>query len=297
MVRIATETLRAIENAMLRDQGNAFRAAEQRWLPQMDDAYRQNNSGFRAHLGASLIGRECAREIWYGFRWAQKPEFDGRMLRLFNRGHLEEARFCALLEMIGCKLFQSDENGKQYRISDVDGHFGGSGDGIALGVPDLPANEYCLLEFKTHSDKSFVKLTENGVSIAKPEHFVQMQVYMYKMGLEHALYMAVNKNNDDIYAEIIAKNEEVGRAHVDRARTIIYLQQPPRKLSEKSSFFKCKFCDKRDICHNGKPMARNCRTCVHASPVADGQWKCGYHNAVIPAEFIEQTCDQWKQID
>ena len=44
----------------------------------------------RAHLGASMIGRECNRALWYGFRWATVPNFPGRVLRLFKRGHDEE---------------------------------------------------------------------------------------------------------------------------------------------------------------------------------------------------------------
>jgi hypothetical protein len=43
----------------------------------------------REHLGGSQIGRECDRALWYGFRWATAPDFDGRLLRLFDTGHRE----------------------------------------------------------------------------------------------------------------------------------------------------------------------------------------------------------------
>ncbi|MEO5365362.1 MAG: oxidoreductase, partial [Magnetococcus sp. WYHC-3] len=39
-------------------------------------------SGFRPHLGASLIGKECDRSLWLDFRWAARARFGGRMLRL-----------------------------------------------------------------------------------------------------------------------------------------------------------------------------------------------------------------------
>ena len=41
------------------------------------------------------------------------------MLRLFNRGHIEEARFIAMLLTIGMPVYQQDAEGKQFRI-----HFG-----------------------------------------------------------------------------------------------------------------------------------------------------------------------------
>jgi hypothetical protein len=43
------------------------------------------DNGYRAHLGASLIGTECERAIWYSFRWATRARHTGRLLRL-NRG-------------------------------------------------------------------------------------------------------------------------------------------------------------------------------------------------------------------
>src|SRR5688572_4793950 len=64
---------------------------------------------FRWHLGASIIGHECSRYLWFSFRWCARDEGEatkrdanshanlGRKLRLFNRGHREEARFIEYL--------------------------------------------------------------------------------------------------------------------------------------------------------------------------------------------------------
>lgn len=71
----------------------------------IDAAYARRhadeNDPFRAHLGGSMIGRACEREIWYGFRWAKVPTFGGRMLRLFDRGHEEEFVFVDTLRLAG----------------------------------------------------------------------------------------------------------------------------------------------------------------------------------------------------
>lgn len=74
----------------------------------IEQACSANQDSFRTHLGASDIGHKCSRFIWYKFRWCFKVEFDGRMMRLFNRGHEEEHRFARWLTNAGFKVDQFD---------------------------------------------------------------------------------------------------------------------------------------------------------------------------------------------
>jgi hypothetical protein len=60
--------------------------------------------GHRNHLGASELGEECWRKLWYGFRWVKQEKFDGRMMRLFNVGHSAEPRFITYLRGIGFEV-------------------------------------------------------------------------------------------------------------------------------------------------------------------------------------------------
>jgi len=297
-VHIATKTLKAIEDAVAADQGAAYRQHLERVIPHIGDAYRGlDTNPYRSHLGASVIGGNCPRAIWYGFRWFTKPVFGGRILRLFNRGHMEEARFIALLLTIGCVIYQQDANGKQFRISDMGGHFGGSGDGVAVGVPDLPQGLPAVTEFKTHNDKSFQKLKADGVRKSKFEHFVQMQVYMRKMGLTVALYMAVNKNDDDLYAEIVPLDSMFADQFVDRGRQIIMLKVAPEKINKSPGWFECSWCDHKPVCHMKKAPERNCRTCVHSEPREDGKWYCmnpGAEELVLTTELQLAACNAYE---
>lgn len=273
-IYLASETLKLIDETIAGDQGASFRGWLGKVIPFMDDAYRTDDFPFRSHMGASLIGNECARAIWYGFRWATRPHFDGRLLRLFNRGHLEEARFIAMLLMIGVQVYQQDENGKQFRISDAGGHFGGSGDGVAIGIPDLPEGTAALLEFKTSSTKYFAKLKKDGVRAAKFEHYVQMQTYMRKMGLPAALYMCVNKDNDELYGEIVMFDAKVADEFINRGVRLVFMDEAPTRISESPGWFECKWCDHRSVCHMDKAPEQNCRTCKHSVVVEDGTWRC-----------------------
>lgn len=270
---VATKTLEAIEKAMYADQGASFRGHLGRLMPLAADAYSTKEDLWRDHLGASLIGRECGRELWYSFRWATEKRFDGRMLRLFNRGHLEEPRFIALLVMIGCQVWQVDANGKQFRIGDHNGHFGGSMDGVIQSLPDIP-DQPVLGEFKTHNAKSFEKLVAEGVLKAKWEHFIQMQLYMGKNGLGWAAYCATNKDTDAIHIELVQFDPLQYQRYLDRAGMIIQATSPPPKINESPGWFKCKFCDQKEACHNGAALAINCRTCHWSRPGDNGEWLC-----------------------
>lgn len=296
-IYVAERTLIAFHECVTRDQGARWRGNLRQVMPHLGDAYNDKEDGFRSHMGASLIGRECAREIWYGFRWVQKPIFEGRMLRLFNRGHMEEGRMIALLLTAGVRVYQQDANGKQFRISEYGGHFGGSGDGVVVDIPDLQVGMAALSEFKTHNEKSFVKIAGPswakyfqslidptapkipfdgaGVREGKYEHWVQMQTYMRKMGLAVAVYFAVNKDNDHIYAELVPLDAAKADEYIARAGKIIPIYSPPKRQAESIGAYGCKFCDYTEVCKMGKTPERNCRTCAYSRPnMEDGLWWC-----------------------
>jgi len=311
----ALETMRAIDRMIEADQGAAFRGWLGRVLPHIGDAYRSEpEDGHRSHLGASVLGGECRRAIWYGFRWTTKAFFQGRVLRLFNRGHLEEGRIIAQLLMIGCEFYQQDANGKQFRISWAEGHAGGSGDGVAVSIPDLPRGTPILAEFKTHSEKLFTEIsgklpewrayvagngpfTGKGVREAKPEHYVQMQTYMRKMGIPVALYVAVCKNTDDQYMEIITLNTETADQYIDIGERIVWSETAPAKINSSAGFFKCKFCDHRPVCHLRAEPDVNCRTCQFSKPVAGAAWVCNKHSIELPKAKQLVGCPDWYRND
>ena len=259
-----------------------------------DDA----EGGNRPHLGASLIGHECERYLWLTFRWVDAKEFPGRMLRLFETGELAEARFVANLRRIGVKVHETDPEGKQWRVSDIGGHFGGSMDAAVLGVPEAPKTWH-VAEFKTHNDKSFNELVKKRVEKAKPQHWAQMQMYMGLTGMDRALYMAVNKNNDDLYVERIEFDPVAFAKLRERAERVINATEPPQRVSNDPSWFVCKMCDFHDHCHGEKAPAVNCRTCVHSTPFTDGddgEWICQDGLNTITLDTQRMGCDSHRYI-
>ena len=157
----------------------------------IDAAHEERLEKPRPHLGASTLGHHCERWLWLSFRWAVQEKFKGRILRLFRRGNNEEATIISDLRAAGIHVY-----GTQTKV-DFGSHVSGSLDGVGKGVPGAPKTEH-VLEFKTHSLKSFNDLEKHGVGKSKPQHFTQCQVYMHGTALKRALYVAVCKDDDRI---------------------------------------------------------------------------------------------------
>lgn len=260
--------------------------------------YEEKNAAekMRPYLGASIIGHHCRRYLWLSFRWAMKPQFDGQLLRLFGTGHREEGRIVEELRGIGCQVWETDPITKQqFEIVDCEGHFRGHLDGKALDLPEAPHTVH-VLEFKTFNAKSFNELKQKRVQAAKPMHYDQMQVYMLKTGLERAMYIAVNKDTDDIYTERLDIDYKHANALIEKAGAIIEMPEPPLRISEDPSWWQCKSCNMHSLCHGTEAPLPNCRTCAHSTPAEDAEWVCEKYNCVIPSDNQEHGCDKHRYI-
>ena len=288
------------------DAPGVAKALAKRILEEIDEyCVRTYDGGHRSHLGASLIGRECKRYLWYVFRWCLHEKTTGRQQRLFNRGHREEARFIEWLEGIGFKVwFENRDEGPnekgeypQYRISDVMGHFGGSLDGIAVLPERYGIAEPVLLEFKTNgTGAGFNKLADDGMPIAKPEHFAQTSTYGKKYNFRYCVYLNINKNDDSLHIEVVKLNHNLGEQMIMKAEQIIMSQTAPARLSDNPTFHKCGYCHMKEVCHKGAVVEVNCRSCAFARPVENAEWFCEVHNGNIPKDFIAKACPSYKAI-
>jgi hypothetical protein len=216
------------------------------------------NSPPRPHLGASQIGAQCERALWYSYHHCKLPAFSGRMLRLFETGKREEERIIRELRRAGVYVCDLGNDGNQIRFEMFGGRFAGSIDGMVVGIPEAPKTPH-LLEIKTANDKSYKQMLKNGVEHSKPLHYAQMQVYMGAVGLKRALYIVVNKNTDEIYSERIELNSKIYKQLIDKAERIVTSDFP----LERCESFSCRFCDFKAICEWDELPDINCRCCCH----------------------------------
>jgi len=253
----------------------------------IDAAHQSKQERPRPHMGASMLGHPCDRWLWLSFRWAVIEKFEGRILRLFRRGQMEEATIISDLEAIGIVFRQTDG---QARV-DFGSHVSGSVDGIIeSGVPDAPKARH-VAEFKTHALKSFEDLFSQGVQKSKPMHWAQMQVYMHGLGIHRALYVAICKNDDRIYTERLHYDHNAAEKLVDRGRRIALADRMPEPLSSDPTWWECKFCPARKFCHQTKLTEQvNCRTCAHSTATAAGNWECAKWGNDIPDDWQHKGC-------
>lgn len=253
---------------------------------------RNQESGHRPHLGASLIGHSCERNLWLTWRWAKAQRWEGRMLRLFDDGKRAESRFVEELRGIGVQVWDCDDALRQHRVSALGGHFGGSVDAVVLGIPEAPKTPH-VAEFKTSNDKLFKALTKNGVRKSKPMHFAQMQTYMGLMQLDRALYMVENKNDASVYTERVEFDAEEFARIMQRAERILRTVEPPARLSDDADYYECKWCNHHALCHGTSVPEVNCRTCAHSTPVMDGDggaWTCDLERVSIDEDTQREGC-------
>lgn len=241
--------------------------------------YIKKDDRQRPYLGLSGLGDKCIRKVWYQFRHCFKPQFPTRMLRLFRRGDREEFTFVWLLKGIGFEIHEVDSDGKQFSVSDFENHLKGNLDGVAkapkkfwkAGFKPKPF----LLEMKTVNDKGFKEFCKKGVKATNSKYYYQMQGYAGYENLCGALFCMVNKNTDELYFEWVESKANEFEFLVSKAEEIIGSQAPPEKLRGASaSWFECRFCDAKDICHKGAASQKMCRTCRWASPAENAQWTC-----------------------
>ncbi len=247
-------------------------------------------TGFRVHLGASLIGKSCERALWYDFRWTTTVFHPGRVLRLFETGQLEEARIVRNLRRIGATVLEVDpETGRQWRVEAHGGHFGGSLDAVALNLPEAPKTWH-VLEFKTHASKSFVELVAKGVRQAKPQHFAQMQIYQRLTALTRAMYLAVNKDTDDLYVERVELDVDYADRLLAKAGRILFAARPLDRVSEDPAWYECRLCGHAEVCRGQAAAAVNCRTCLASTPI-EGGWWCERQQRALSEADQRAGCD------
>jgi len=255
----------------------------------------------RPHMGASALGHACDRWLWLSFRWSVQPQFPGRILRLFRRGREEEPNIIKDLRSIGLKV---REVNAQERVT-FGSHVSGSLDAIIdSGMPGDEKSKY-ISEFKTHGQKSFDKVVKEGVKKAKFEHWVQTQIYMAGTGIHKAMYVAICKNTDEMYTEILEYDHDAAQKYIARGQRIALTDRMPEPLSTDPTWFECRFCSAHKFCHETKLTEHvNCRTCAHSTSLSDDTWHCKKWDDIIPFEAQLSGCDShvlhpdlvpWKQ--
>ena len=209
----------------------------------------------RRYLGASRLGVACERALQY--EYAQAPvdygrDIEGRILRIFARGHLNEDSMVEWLRGAGFDLRTRDRNGEQFGFSVAEGRLQGHVDGVIVAGPEGFAYP-CLWENKCLGAKSWRELEKGKLAVAKPVYAAQVALYQAYLQLhEHpALFTAVNADSMEIYAELVPFDAGLAQRMSDRAAKVITATDAdellPRSFAEQTHY-ECRMCVWQDRC-------------------------------------------------
>nr|CAM75774.1 conserved hypothetical protein [Magnetospirillum gryphiswaldense MSR-1] len=108
--------------------------------------------------------------------------------------------------------------------------------------------------------------------------------------LTRAMYVAVCKDTDEIYVERIPADRAVGETLVAIAGRVINAARPPERLSADPAWWQCRWCEHHPLCHEAGAAERNCRTCLHSTPV-EGGWHCARHDRGLSSADQRRGCE------
>ena len=269
---LAVKTLRAIDDCLEKDQGSRYRTelAE----AEIGANAKKESPPYLHRLGPSSItvAPQCDRRLFLKARNVSRSQFKARTIRIFQRGNREEPNVYALLRQGGIAVINKEE---AYSMNNL---FYAHVDGLVSLVPDCNLKETGVLEIKTMNDTNFQSIERSGLQKAEPGYFIQVQAYLLLSKLPWALFICVNKDRDDLYAEIV-KPSEITRGEIKTSVKKAFVKQAPERIKPAITQWPCSVCFENKVCFGKELPNINCRTCVNFSWMKGGY--CNFYKKVL----------------
>lgn len=224
-------------------------------LAAIDALYEAMPFEKRDYLGASYLGEDCARKVWYKYNGYPSLNKSANVRYAIEDGHRTEDLMADRLRMIeGVHLWTHDNNGKQFGFED--GALRGHCDGVIKGLLQAPKTPH-IWEHKTKKQSEFNRLKklilQHGEKAALKKwdetYYGQAQILMHGMKIKrHYLTVSLPGGRETISCRTNYELDE-GLKLYDRAQKIIMAESEPPRISDCDTFFKCRLCDFRETCH------------------------------------------------
>jgi hypothetical protein len=242
-------------------------------------------------IGMASMSNPCLRAMWFNFRWARESNLPTRVLRIFEMGHASEKIIIDALAKAGVVITRQQEF-----VEGWGGHIAGFIDGVATNVPGAEKTEH-LFEAKSMNDRIYKTVVKHGLKKAKFEHYVQMTMYMGKLGLKRGLYVAINKNDSEMYTERVRYNEGDYKEYMSRGMDVICHEGAPPNLFQNPKSQACIWCDFKPICYEAEPILKSCRSCVKIDIEDEGKWSCSLLNEERTFEDQHNPCPHYQPVN
>jgi len=216
----------------------------------------------RNYLGGSRLGVSCIRALQYEYLHTPKDEgreFNGKLLRIFEAGHVFEDLAIKWLRDAKFELYTEKEDGGQFGFSVAGGKIKGHVDGIInVAPPQFNWKFPMLWECKSLNNKSWKDTVKKGLAISKPVYAAQIATYQAYMegsvaGISQnpALFTAINKDTAELYFELIPFDGKIAQSMSDRGVQVLQASDAGEvlpRITTDPTFYECKFCSWQDYC-------------------------------------------------
>lgn len=213
-----------------------------------DAIAKQNADEPRPYIGASSIGRPCARETWYSFKGIEGKKTPSNAQTTFDIGKRLETLLLDYVDLAGIIIVRAekDNNFLFYQDNELP-IFQGHLDAIIL----LPNEKPIVLEIKTAKNSSFMKFKKVGLFDWSPGYYAQMQSYMGMTGYTRAAILVINKDTSELHHEWIDFDLSFYESLREKARLISMCKSPPPRINKNPTYFICNRCSFKEVCHDG----------------------------------------------
>lgn len=206
----------------------------------IDDSFKDDDEKPRNYIGASSIGSDCLRQIWYQFKGVKAESVPPKMRKNWAIGKALEKTIVEWIKQAGFKV----ETGNLEFNHDGAPYFKGHFDGFLI----YRKKKY-ILEVKTAKNASFGILKRKGLKEWQPIYYSQIQSYMGMSGILNAVILVLNKDTGDLHDELIEFDAEHYSDLVLKAKMIHSSPFEPPKINASPLYFKCKMCQYNKVCH------------------------------------------------
>ncbi len=195
----------------------------------------------RDYIGASTIGSDCLRQIWYEFKGFQATEVPTKMRRTWIVGKVLENTILDWLVEAGLKVQRTWDD----LIANDMPYFKGHLDSVWM----KDGKAFAILEVKTAKDASFLIFVKKGLKSWQPQYYAQIQTYMGMSGIHRAYIIVFNKDTSDISDELVLFDEAFYNKLQEKASMIANAHAAPPKINGSPLWYQCKMCKFNKVCH------------------------------------------------
>lgn len=209
------------------------------------------------YIGASKIGHECARHIYFDMIGApQDPPHavwgDSGLLAAED-GHRSEPIMAERLRMVaGIELHTHQPNGQQWGFDW--GFMKGNYDGVIKGIIQAPLT-FHIWDHKRANQKKFDKLRKLVKEDEKTSlqnwdsgYYAQQVIYMDAEDITRSYLTCSTNGFADITSVRTNANPKFAKGLRDKAKRIKDMTEPPERIHPEKSAPACMFCPHKGAC-------------------------------------------------